>query len=48
MPAMMLAAGTAVSAGGSIFSGIMGKSAAKKQAEALTASTGVEHFFAKN
>jgi len=35
MPALMLAGGTALQAGGSIFSGIMGKSAAKKQAEAI-------------
>lgn len=34
-PITMLALGTAAQAGGSIFSGIMGKSAAKKQAEAI-------------
>ena len=38
MPAMFMAAGTALSAGGSVFSGIMGKSAAKKQADAIRAA----------
>lgn len=35
MPALMMGGATALQAGGSIFSGIMGKSAAKKQAEAI-------------
>lgn len=35
MPALMMTGATALQAGGSIFSGIMGKSAAKKQAEAI-------------
>lgn len=40
MPALAIAGGTALSAGGSIFSGIMGKSAAKKQADAIRAAQG--------
>lgn len=35
MPALLMTGATALQAGGSIFSGIMGKSAAKKQAEAI-------------
>lgn len=35
MPAIMIGGSAALQAGGSIFSGIMGKSAAKKQAEAI-------------
>lgn len=37
MPAWMMAGGTALQAGGSIFSGIMGKKAATKQADAIKA-----------
>lgn len=38
MPAFIMGGATALQAGGSIFSGIMGKSAAKKQAEAIKAA----------
>lgn len=49
MPAIMMGGATALSAAGSVFSGIMGRSASKKQAEAIrraqeAAKAGVERY----